>query len=248
MGGSVKRDRLRRVEQKFLFPAGYAGVIHTWLDHAYLPDPLYPTSVVSSIYFDTPELFHYGESRNGEFRRTKIRLRWYNDQADACGGGSQSAAGAGNGVTCYLEVKTKQGALSEKSRSTITVPARVLLERPISNEGLSELTVKAFDLGYRAAGTLVPILMVRYRRRRYLDLRSDLAVAADTEIRCTRANQTVVQCVPPVYLDVGVLEVKGMNRGIGGMLDPIGSYLSKSPFSKYAITLEHLLQPLGRRV
>lgn len=239
MDGSMEQDRFKRVEQKYLFPAGYSEVIRTWLEHACVPDPRYPSSVVSSIYFDTPGLFHFHESRNGEFLRAKVRLRWYTDL---------TATETGAGVRCYLEVKTKQGALSEKRRSEVTIPAGVLLEDPFSNERILGLTARVFDLGYRAAGMLVPILLICYRRQRYLDVESDSALAADTEIRCTRANETVVQGMLPVYLDVGVLEVKGMNRRSGGVLNPIGSYLTKSPFSKYSISLESLLQPLGRRV
>ena len=239
----MNQDRFQRVEQKYLFPTGYTDVIRTWLEHACVPDPRYPSSVVSSIYFDTPELFHFHESRNGEFLRAKVRLRWYADPAR-----DPATVESGAGVRCYLEVKTKQGALSEKRRTEVTIPSRVLLDDLFSDERIPDLTSRVFDLGYRAAGMLVPVLLIQYRRRRYLDVESDSAIAEDTEIRCTRANDTVVQATLPVHLDVGVLEIKGMNRETCGVLNPIGSYLTKSPFSKYAISLETLMQPLGRRV
>jgi hypothetical protein len=239
MGGSINQDRFQRVEQKYLFPAGYTDVIRTWLEHACVPDPRYPSSVVSSIYFDTPELFHFHESRNGEFLRAKVRLRWYTDNA---------ATEPGAGVRCYLEIKAKQGALSEKKRAEVTIPSRVLLDDLFSDEQILDLTARVFGLGYRAAGMLVPILLIQYRRQRYLDVESDSGIALDGEIRCTRANDAVVRATLPVCLDVGVLEIKGMNREACGVLKPIGSYLTKSPFSKYAVSLEFLMQPLGRRV
>jgi len=239
----MKQDRFKRVEQKYLFPAGYTDVILAWLEHACVPDPGYPYSVVSSLYFDTPGLFHFHESRNGEFLRAKVRLRWYTEPAGAPLSSEPEA-----GVRCYLEIKTKQGALSEKKRIEVTIPSQVLLEDLFSNEQILDLTGRVFDLGYRAAGMLVPILLIQYRRRRYLEAASDSGIAVDAEIRCTRANETVVQGMLPVHLDVGVLEIKGMNRGTCEMLNPIGSYLTKSPFSKYGISLESLMQPLGRRV
>ena len=52
---SVKQDRFRRIERKYLFPAGYTEVLRSWLEHACVPDPEYPSSTVSSIYFDTPD-------------------------------------------------------------------------------------------------------------------------------------------------------------------------------------------------
>ena len=95
---------------------------------------------------------------------------------------------------------------------------------------------------------LVPVLLVQYRRHRYVDPDSQAGIAVDAEIRCTRANQTFIHGMPPVHFDVAVLETKRMNRGIPGVLNPIASYLRKSTFSKYGIGIESLMHPLGRRV
>jgi hypothetical protein len=239
----MKPDRFRRVEQKYLFPAGYAEVLRAWLDHACVPDPLYPSSIVSSIYFDTPELSHYRESRNGEFLRSKVRLRWYTDTEDA-----NLRAGPDGEVRCSLEVKAKQGALSGKTRREVWIPLEDLLYAPFSAERVLELPAAVCDLGYHPPGLLVPVLTIRYRRRRYLDIAGGGAVALDAEIRCTGVNQAVIQGLTPVHLDVGVLEVKGMNRQSREVLEPIAAYLRKSPFTKYGFALESLMQPLGRRV
>ena len=239
MGGSINQDRFQRVEQKYLFPAGYSDMIGDWMDYACAPDPLYPSGVVSSLYYDTPELFHFYENRNGEFLRAKVRLRWYTDT---------STMDPDAGVRCFLEVKTKQGALSTKQRREVVIRSGVLRDDPFSDEQILDLPAEVLDLGYQAAGMLVPILLIRYRRRRYIDVESGSGIALDAEIRCTRANETVVQGMAPIYLDVGVLETKGMNREVCGVLKPIESHLTKSPFSKYAISLETLMQPLGRRV
>jgi hypothetical protein len=238
MDGSMNRDGFKRIERKYLFPAGHAEVIRTWLDHACAPDPRFPVSEVSSIYFDTPELFHFHESRNGEFLRTKVRLRWYTDL---------TAMASEAGVRCYLEVKAKQGALSGKRRTEVTIPASVLVDDPFSSERIGDLAAEVFGLGYRGAGMLLPILLIRYRRLRYLDLESHSNISMDTEIRCSMANDAVVQGSYPVWYDVGVLEIKGMNRDACDLLNPIGSYLTGAPFSKYVVGLQTLTQPLGRR-
>jgi hypothetical protein len=213
----MKQDYFKRIEQKYLFPAGYKQMILTWLEHVCMPDPLYPSGAVSSLYYDTPGLFHFHEGRNGEFMR------------------------------CYLEIKRKQGVLSEKQRTEVIIPTRVLVEEPFSDEQILALPTRVFDLGYQASGVLVPVVMVHYHRRRYLDPASQASIAVDTEIRCTRANETFVHGVPPVHFDIGVMETKGMNRSIPGVLNPIGSYLTKQPFSKYGMSLESFMQPLGRR-
>jgi hypothetical protein len=243
MNGSMNQDLTRRIEQKYLFPAGYTDVIRTWLEHACVPDPRHPSDVVSSIYFDTPGLFHFHESRNGEFLRAKIRLRWYGGS-----NGDPVTIEPFAGVRCYLEVKFKQGVLSEKKRAEVAIPRQVLVGDPFFDSRILDLAERAYELGYRAAGILTPILLIRYQRRRYLDPGSDTVLSLDGEIRCTRVNDRVFQATPPVYLDVGVLEVKGMERQTGEILLPIGAYLRKSPFSKYVVSVESLMQPLGRRV
>jgi hypothetical protein len=237
------QDRVARVEQKFLFPAGYADVIRSWLEHACVADPRYPHSSVCSIYFDTPGLFHYGESRNGEFLRSKVRLRWYGGMA-----GGSAAAGSSDDVRCFLEVKSKQGSLSAKSRTEVSIPSRILQGDPFSSDRILDLPARAFQLSFTPSGPMVPILMIEYDRRRFLDLETECGVALDGEIRCIRVNHAVVPGLAPVHLDVGVLEIKGMNRGIGDLLNPIQGFLKTSPFSKYGIVLESLMQPLGRRV
>jgi hypothetical protein len=239
----MEQDRFKRIEQKYLFPVGYSDVVRTWLEHACVPDPLYPSSTVSSIYFDTPQLFHFNESRNGEFLRTKIRLRWYDQPADRCPSGASH-----DEVLCYLEVKNKEGALSGKQRTPVMLPPEVLHDDPFSSEQILDLPARAFELGFHLSGLMVPILMIQYRRQRYLDIAADSGIAVDTEILCTRAGDIILQGAAPVQLDVGVLEIKGMNRGINEVLDPIGAYLTKSSFSKYRIALESLMQPLERRV
>ena len=235
----MRRDRFRRIEQKYIFHAGYTDMIREWLNHACVADPLYPCGLVSSLYYDTPELLHFHESRNGEFQRAKVRLRWYVDP---------TAAGPDAGVPCYLEVKTKQGALTAKRRKEVAIRSAVLCNDPFSSREILDLPVRVLDLGYQEAGMLVPVLLIQYRRRRYLDAASGCGISLDGQIRCSSANERVVQGMPPVHLDVGVLEIKGMNRRNRDLLEPIGSYLARSPFSKYAVSLETLMQPAARRV
>jgi hypothetical protein len=129
----------------------------------------------------------------------------------------------------------------------VIIPARVLFDDPFSNDQILALPDRVFELEYRTSGMLLPMLIIQYRRHRYVDPDSQSGIAVDAEICCTRANQAFIHGMPPVHFDVGVLETKGKNRGIPGVLNPIASYLTKSPFSKYGIGLESLMQPLGRR-
>jgi hypothetical protein len=240
MDPNRKQDGFQRIEQKYLFPLASREMILSWLDHACIPDPSFPYSDVSTLYYDTPELAHFHEGSNGNFVRAKVRLRWY-PKAEL-GGRDHDAD-----VPGYLEIKTKQGALSGKQRFAVIIPRRSLIQDPFSDSWILELPTQVFELNFKPTNILVPVAQVQYRRRRYLDPGSQSGIAVDTEICCTRCNVNVISGMPPVHFPMGILESKGMNRTLPKALAPIGSCLAKSRFSKYGVSLQSLMQPLGRR-
>ena len=53
-----------------------------WLNKTCKPDPLYPRSIVNSIYFDTLDFKALNEKINSDFIKTKFRIRWYENIGD----------------------------------------------------------------------------------------------------------------------------------------------------------------------
>ena len=51
--------------------------VEYWLDRVLTPDPAHPDSIVSSIYFDSYGLNSYREKLDGDYLKTKYRIRWY---------------------------------------------------------------------------------------------------------------------------------------------------------------------------
>lgn len=227
-------------EHKYLFAAGLEAMVLDWLEHACLRDPLHEGGIISSIYFDTPQLLHYRESSNGDFLKSKVRLRWYSDA---------EAPITESPVRCFLELKRKRGPARDKNRLELFLPAAALDPDPFSQEVIQDLPRRALELGYRPAGAaLLPALVVRFRRRRFLDPLTRARMAVDTQICCPAANLSVLPAPVPVALGLGVLEIKGAQRGLPSTLRPLRELLSRSSFSKYSRCLEHLLQPVERRV
>jgi hypothetical protein len=250
----MPEDALQHVERKYLCTAGQSDVIFAWLEHACLRDPRFPRAVVSSIYFDTPDLAFYREKQNGDYVRAKVRLRWYEDDGGGEGAagtnGAAAPAGGGRppGVTgCFLEVKRKDGSVSRKIRLMLPPPPVLLDGEPLGDDGISALAARAGELGCSPPGLLVPVLLVRYRRRRYVDPRSLARLSLDTGIVCTHANPAFVPGSPPAHLAVTVLEVKGGDGAFGRCLEPLAGRLSPGSFSKYAACLESLLGEGARR-
>jgi hypothetical protein len=240
----MAHDAAPHLEYKYLFPAGYEAPVLEWLEHACLSDPVYDHGIVYSIYYDTPGLFHYQESGDGDFLKSKVRLRWYADS----GSPVPETAASATSVKCFLEAKKKFGSVREKRRLELFLPTETLDSDPFSQAAILDLPLRAFELGYLPSGILVPVLLVRYRRRRFVDPETHVRIAVDTEICCPAANESLLPGLPPVHLGLGVVETKGPRRGWPATLRPLQGLLTRSPFSKYARCLEELQQPLGRRV
>lgn len=238
---------LQHVERKFLCAEGQAEAILAWLEHALLPDPRFPRAVVSSIYFDTPDLAFYREKQDGLFLRSKVRLRWYEDDGAERSLGVERLSGAGRSAggeaagDCFLEVKQKEGRVSRKFRIALPRPPVLRDGEPLGDDGIAALGARAGELGCSPPGPLVPVLLVRYRRRRYVDPRSLARLSLDAGIVCTHVNPAFVPGSPPAYLAVTVLEVKGGDGAFRRSLGPLVGRLAPESFSKYASCLESLL-------
>jgi len=228
-----------KIEQKYVFIAQLKEMIIEWAEYCCVRDPRYYYGPVSTLYFDTPGLHHYGEKRNSDYIKAKVRLRWYEDLD------TRNRAGA---VGCYIEAKQKQGISRHKKRKEVVISSERLCHDPFSDEEILGLPSMVYELDYLPPGILVPMLLIQYDRYRFVDPRSGSRIAIDTNIRCTGANPAFIPRVPPVYLDAGVLEVKGLHRDLPGSFDPIVAHLNREAFSKYGRCYEHLLQPLGRRL
>ena len=128
------------------------------------------------------------------------------------------------------------------------MPAEVLADDPFQDEEILDLPDRVRELGYIPPGVLVPTLLIRYHRHRFLDPHSGSRIVVDTDICCSRVNDAYLPAFAPLYLNVGVLEVKGRSRGAFDTLVPIRMHLVKTAFSKYAFCLEEIMQPLERRM
>lgn len=227
------------IEQKFIFIGHHTDPILEWAEYSCVHDPAYYSGTISSIYFDTPSLYHYCEKRNSDYVKSKVRLRWYEDV---------HASDRTFDVPCFIEVKTKRGVSRHKGRKQILLSSDRLRDDPFSDEEILAIPEQVYELDYLSPGILVPMLLIQYNRRRYVEPDSGSRIAIDTDIRCVRANGAYVAGLPPVHLEAGVLEIKGPLRGLPRLLMPLSAQLTPEAFSKYARCWEHLMLPLGRRI
>ncbi|MGV7223723.1 MAG: VTC domain-containing protein [Nitrospinales bacterium] len=230
---------MNNYEQKYNFITQQQQMLLDWLEYCYIQDPNYHFSSVSSIYYDTPTLDLYWEKRNGDYLKSKVRLRWY---------AKLQELEPNQDVKCYLEVKRKYGAIRNKERLELNISAKQLLVNPFEDDEIISFPSMAYELEYFPQGLLVPTLLIQYERYRFIDPKSSSRIALDINICCKCANEKYVPGIPPIFLSVGVLEIKGEHQEMLNSLTPIADHLTKMSFSKYGRCCESLMQPFELRV
>jgi hypothetical protein len=192
---------------------------------------------VVSLYYDTPSLTLYRQVCDGEYIKTKVRLRWYQTHFPP----EQQRA------TCYLEIKRKYGVRRQKQRQDVTFETRFLVGDLFSYPAILEAPNGVPEARATGRGLLVPILVVQYERFRFIDPCTGSRIALDTGIVCSRSNSAYLAGAAPVALGSDVLEVKGVLDALPACLLPVSRHLRKQSFSKYATCCALLTAPSPSR-
>jgi VTC domain len=225
------------IEQKFVFDTANKGWLLEWLDFHLVRDPAFYFGPVVSLYYDTPSLSFFGQVCDGDFIKSKIRLRWYQTHFPA----EQQS------VTCYLEIKRKYGVRRQKQRQQLALETRFLSGDLFSHPAILDAPNGMPAARATARGLLVPVLVVHYERFRFIDPGSGSRISLDTGIVCSRSNSAYLAGTAPVAFGSDVLEVKGVLNALPDCLLPVSRHLRKQSFSKYAICCALLTAPSPSR-
>jgi hypothetical protein len=217
-----------RLERKIVISPRFAGYVVAWLQHACLPDPVYPRNLVNSLYLDTPDMDSYYECLNGDIYKNKIRLRWY-DRADR-----------DKDVLAYIEIKSKKGYCTSKKRQPVKIPGALLTSNEITGPLIqSELDRALPELGYTSYKPLRPVIIISYRRCRFLDPLSGASMAYDQQITSQMVGSGIAVWSPALELQTTVLEIKNNSMTTPAVIRGLRNIdLGWGAFSKYARCLE----------
>ena len=225
---------MSRFEQKLVIPPQFTGFIVAWLRHACVADPIYPLNLITSLYFDTPELDSYYECINGDIYKNKVRIRWYDQPA------------VDQDVSAYIELKSKRGFNTVKRRKQVKVPGVALGESEVTGiVSRLELERALQELGYVPRKQLRPLIVISYRRYRFRERQSGMSLTYDLGIASWMVERSIAIWAPRLELQTTVLELKGGTMALPPVFRGLQSVVSRwSAFSKYAQCLEsHLQQP-----
>ena len=194
------------------------------------PDKEYPRDRVHSLYFDTADLDQYEQSTSGEYRKEKVRIRWYSDNT----GGQED-------IPVYLELKSRQGFASSKQRRKFMVPALFLKPANLSRGILDKTTIMQTlaGFGHFPQKPLKPIIVISYLRYRFNEMQTGERVSFDQDIRASVVDPVLGRREREIRLPNGVIEVKGPSLELPLMLRNLRILdIDWSRFSKYGNCLD----------
>lgn len=218
-----------RLEIKYVLAGAYASLAREWLDHHAAPDPRFEHNMIHSLYFDTLSLEAFDRKMGSDFLKWKLRLRWYTDE-------SQSRFSD----QAFLEAKCKEGCVSRKTRVPLDMDVESLHRDPFARAAALN---PAAHLALPARSPLIPLAVVHYCRRRYIDMSSGARMALDERIEGQAADLFPFR-QRSCRLDSAVLEVKGPQaRGLTPAFYALQELTGarKQAFSKYGECVRKLI-------
>jgi hypothetical protein len=236
---SARSTLPRRLERKFYLPPAKVDLAHGLLLHTCLLDREYPSEQINSLYFDTADLDQHERSCSGDFRKDKVRIRWY--------GGDEELRGT---RTVFLELKSREGFSSTKQRLELRVPGEDLalhrLGRGIVPSSLLSDTLAGF--GHFPGEPLLPIIKISYWRYRFCEVQTGQRVSLDCHIRSTLIIVTPGWCNGEQELGLpgAVIEIKGQAVELPVTLRRMRLLdLDWGRFSKYSSCIDSHIDTVG---
>lgn len=217
----VGRVRLMdRVDRKFVLPVDLLPEIFRKSESSYFIQEINANRMAgySTLYYDTPEFFFYHSHVNGQRKRTKVRIRRYND----------------TGIQ-FLEAKLK----SNKGRTT-----KVRIERE-SFGGLDESAHSFLQEHIEPLSTydLQPVLTNNFRRITLVSKTFDERITIDFNLSFQKTNGSGVLETP----DLSIIEVKQNKRSyssLGIILRDLR--IKQTGISKYCLGVSQLFSEVKK--
>ena len=216
-------------ELKFTMPAARAHLARRRLEILCRRDPEFPSAIVWTIYYDTPALVSLGEKLNSDYLKRKIRVRWYSDLKGRVTG------------PAFVEAKLRLGTRRSKARARLPYPADEISRWDLQDTRLQCLPLLLRDQGVLGQDAWQPMMLLRYRRDRFIEPLTQSRVSLDAEIAAVRVNPRFVSVTDRSPLATAVLEVKGGAEKLPVVLRPLLALGSrKSAFSKLLVAYAHV--------
>ena len=228
---------VQRIERKFFILPRNLGFARTIMNEVCRRDRQFPNGQVNSLYYDTIDLAQYTRSVDGDLRKHKVRIRWYDKIEDYEGD-----------IPIFVELKAREGLGSTKQRKRLLVPPRYLEWEGLNNGIIDNLTMARIlaAFGYFPDRPLRPVVLISYHRYRFTEVMTSARVSLDYDIRSTLVVRGLGYGERDLKLRGGILEIKRLSMNLPPMLVRRINLLNTewSRYSKYGQCIEtHLSHP-----
>ena len=221
-------------ELKFTLPASRVHLARRRLETFGRRDPQYPSALVWTIYYDTPALVSLGEKINSDYLKRKIRVRWYSDLDGRVSG------------PAFVEAKFRVGTRRAKVRAVLPYPAEEIARWNVDDARLQSFPLLLREHGVLGQDSWLPMMLIRYRRDRFIEPLTGSRVSLDTEIAASAVNRRFLAAPDRSPLATAVLEVKGVADELPAALRPLLSLgMRKTSFSKFLMVYAHMRRHAG---
>ena len=211
-------------EVKFRLPAWAAAPARALLAGLCRSEAPHARSRVGTIYFDDRALSSAAEKTSSDYRKTKLRVRWYDGRGAA-----------------FLEVKSRIGSRREKRRLPLAIDGAELEAGGLAAAARASWRAALTSSGIDLPADFSPVLRLVYDRERFVDPAGGARLSLDTGVAPVEiAPWADTGSLAGVKLDVAIVECKGVGRELPpalAALDALGA--RRGSFSKYAACLLH---------
>lgn len=219
------------LERKFIALKGQENFALNWLSHMCLPDPKYPIGKLNTLYYDTFDLKFYREKINGDYLKTKVRLRWY-DEIDNT-----------PPKKVFLEIKMRDGSARKKVRKILPIDS-ITHKRPAFEDVFFRKLIDEFskDFHDKIPFDLFPVINIKYERRRFFCPFSGARVCLDTNITTNWINMMILPGYDSSFIPFTVIEIKDAKMVEIPWLKELYNmrFLNRS-FSKYGSCIDEII-------
>jgi hypothetical protein len=216
-------------ELKFTMPAARAHLARRRLDTLCRRDSEFPAAIVWTIYYDTPALASLGEKINSDYLKRKIRVRWYSDLDGRPSG------------PAFVEAKLRLGTQRSKVRARLPFSAEEIAQWDLQDPRLMTAPLLLREHGVLGHASWQPMLLLRYRRDRFIEPLTRSRVSLDSDICGAAANARFSSAPNLSPLATAVLEVKGRSDELPAPLRPLLALgMRKASFSKFLVVYAHM--------
>ncbi|MCL2212242.1 MAG: polyphosphate polymerase domain-containing protein [Oscillospiraceae bacterium] len=187
---------ISRFERKYLLTSEQYSILKEEIGERMQPD-LYPTSTISSLYFDTPSETLLTYALSGATFKEKLRIRTYTDLSPD--------------AEVFVELKRKSNGTSYKRREMMTyAQAQALItdNTPPSLESENKNIISEIQYFLQKYENLAPKLYIDYDRESFVinEEKYDIRLTVDTNIRCRDYDAELSENI--IDRNLHIMEVK----------------------------------------